>query len=84
MHYAQKLFPIGENEHVFLPTINSLFQKLQFEFRKDLTQKNFSNYIHYYNVERKREGLADQIPANLHFRAKAKKYIRVIEPLTSF
>ncbi len=84
MHYAQKLFPIGENEHVFLPTIDSFFQKLQFEFRKDLTQKNFSNYIHYYNFERKREGLADQIPANLHFRAKAKKYIRVIEPLTSF
>jgi transposase InsO family protein len=65
--------PIGLKNHYLLSPLDAFFGRLQFEFRKDLTQSNLRKWIHYYNFERKHSTL-NQTPSSIFFDNSKEYY----------
>lgn len=60
----QRCVQLAVNNHpAYHASLERFFQSVQYEMRKELTQKNLQDYVNFYNFERPHEGLSGFTPA---------------------
>ena len=72
------IIPIRENNHFLLSPIDGFFGRVQYEFRKDLTQTNLRRYIHHYNYERKHSAIKNKTPSSIFLDNSKEAYFNML------